>query len=49
MERVVAAFAAALAGDSEAGSGLARLMPGPAVDGYWHGRAGLEQDTVQHA
>ena len=49
MDRVVAAFDAALAGDTGATAGLAKVMPGPAVDGYWHGRAGLEQDAVQHA
>ena len=49
MDRVVAAFDAALAGDTGASAGLAKVMPGPAVDGYWHGRAGLEQDAVQHA
>ena len=43
MERVVAAFDAALAGDADATAALARVMPGPAVDGYWHGRAGLER------
>jgi collagenase-like PrtC family protease len=49
MDRVVAAFEAALAGDTEAAAGLARVMPGPAVDGYWHGRAGLEHEAAQHA
>lgn len=47
MERVVAAFAAALAGDAAAAAGLARVMPGPPVDGYWHGRAGLEHDAAR--
>ncbi len=42
MGRVVEAFAAALAGDGCAADSLARVMPGPAIDGYWHGRAGLE-------
>ena len=42
MGRVVEAFRAALAGEPTAADGLARIMPGPAVDGYWHGRAGLE-------
>jgi collagenase-like PrtC family protease len=42
MGRVVEAFQAALAGGHEAAGALARVMPGPAVDGYWHGRAGLE-------
>lgn len=42
MGRVVAAFSAALAGEAGGADALARVMPGPAVDGYWHGRAGLE-------
>ncbi len=42
MGRVVAAFSAALAGEDGGADALARVMPGPAVDGYWHGRAGLE-------
>ncbi|MDO9467883.1 MAG: U32 family peptidase [Thiobacillus sp.] len=42
MGRVVEAFRAALAGEDGAAAKLARVMPGPAVDGYWHGRAGLE-------
>jgi hypothetical protein len=46
---VVEAFRAALAGEPEAADGLARIMPGPAVDGYWHGRAGLENSLAQHA
>lgn len=41
MDRVVQAFAAALAGE-EAPVDLAPFMPGPPVDGYWHGRPGLE-------
>jgi collagenase-like PrtC family protease len=45
MGRVVEAFQAALAGEQGAASALARLMPGPPVDGYWHGRAGLEYGT----
>ena len=45
MGRVVDAFRAALAGEREAAGALARLMPGPPVDGYWHGRAGLERST----
>ena len=49
MERVVKAFDAALAGDSAAAAGLAKAIPGPSVDGYWHGRAGLEHDAAQHA
>ena len=40
MARVVDAFHAALAGDAHAD--LTRFMPGAPVDGYWHGRAGLE-------
>jgi collagenase-like PrtC family protease len=43
MGRVVDAFHAALAGEANAASALARIMPGPAVDGYWHGRAGLDR------
>jgi collagenase-like PrtC family protease len=43
MGRVVDAFQAALAGEQEAASALAHIMPGPAVDGYWHGRAGLDR------
>jgi collagenase-like PrtC family protease len=42
MAHVVEAFQAALAGETPAAEKLARVMPGPAVDGYWHGRAGLE-------
>lgn len=41
MGRVVDAFQSALAGET-APADLSRLMPGPAVDGYWHGRAGLD-------
>lgn len=41
MERVVQAFAAALAGNALPFD-LAPFMPGPPVDGYWHGRPGLE-------
>ncbi len=47
MGRVVAAFHAALAGETGAADMLARIMPGPPVDGYWHGRAGLEQPAGQ--
>lgn len=47
MGRVVEAFRAALAGESNAADALARIMPGPSVDGYWHGRAGLEYGTQQ--
>ena len=49
MERVVEAFHATLAGDADAASVLARVMPGPAVDGYWHGRAGLENPPGKHS
>ena len=42
MGRVVDAFQAALAGEGNAADALARIMPGPPVDGYWHGHAGLE-------
>jgi O2-independent ubiquinone biosynthesis protein UbiV len=42
MGRVVDAFRAALAGEGGAAAALARVMPGPPVDGYWHGHAGLE-------
>jgi collagenase-like PrtC family protease len=40
MARVVDAFQAALAGETHAE--LTRFMPGAPVDGYWHGRPGLE-------
>ncbi|MHB1084496.1 MAG: U32 family peptidase [Thiobacillus sp.] len=49
MGRVIEAFQAALADEPDAASALARIMPGPAVDGYWHGRAGLEHSTENHA
>jgi len=49
MGRVVEAFHAALAGETEAANALARVMPGPAVDGYWHGCAGLENSLESHA
>jgi collagenase-like PrtC family protease len=49
MGRVVEAFAAALAGETTDADALARVMPGPAVDGYWHGRAGLEHVAEKHA
>jgi O2-independent ubiquinone biosynthesis protein UbiV len=39
---VVQAFHAALEGDNSQAGKLARLMPGKPVDGYWHGKAGLE-------
>jgi len=45
MGRVVAAFEAALAGEDGAAEQLARVLPGPPVDGYWHGRPGLEFGT----
>jgi collagenase-like PrtC family protease len=48
MGRVVEAFQAALMGEARAADGLQRIMPGPPVDGYWHGRAGLERST-EHA
>jgi len=47
MGRVVEAFRAALAGEGNAADALVRIMPGPSVDGYWHGRAGLEYGTQQ--
>jgi collagenase-like PrtC family protease len=49
MGRVVDAFQAALAGETNAAEKLARIMPGPPVDGYWHGRAGLESSAQGHA
>lgn len=49
MGRVVEAFQAALAGETGAAEKLARVMPGPAVDGYWHGRAGLEHSAEKNA
>jgi collagenase-like PrtC family protease len=48
MGRVVEAFQAALAGERTDAGALARVMPGRAVDGYWHGRAGLEHSTENH-
>ena len=42
MGRVVDAFQAALAGDTHAADTLTHILPGPPVDGYWHGRAGLD-------
>ncbi|WP_310446701.1 U32 family peptidase [Thiobacillus sp.] len=42
MGRVVDAFQAALAGAPHAADTLTHILPGPPVDGYWHGRAGLE-------
>jgi len=44
MGRVVAAFHAALA-DEAIPADWTRLMPGAPVDGYWHGRAGLEHSA----
>ena len=49
MGRVVDAFHAAMTGEANAANALARIMPGPAVDGYWHSRAGLENSMEQHA
>lgn len=48
MGRVVEAFQAALMGEAGAADGLLRIMPGAPVDGYWHGRAGLERSS-EHA
>ena len=45
MGRAIAAFQAALAGEDGAADALARVMPGAPVDGYWHGRAGLEHSS----
>jgi collagenase-like PrtC family protease len=45
MGRVVEAFRLALAGDTPGADTLKRIMPGPPVDGYWHGHAGLEYGT----
>ena len=42
MGRVVESFAAALSGDSWDAAALRRAMPGAPIDGYWHGRAGLD-------
>ena len=47
MERVIDAFQAALAGEARAAEKLARVMPGPAVDGYWHGQAGLDHSAAR--
>ena len=49
MGRVVEAFQAALAGEDGAADTLVRVMPGPAVDGYWHGCAGLERAAESRA
>lgn len=51
MGRVVEVFRAALAGEAgaDAAEALARVMPGQPVDGYWHGRAGLERSIESHA
>lgn len=48
MGRVVEAFHAALSGENVAADALARFMPGKPVNGYWHGRAGLE-NSGNHA
>ena len=45
MGRAIAAFQAALAGEDGAADALARVMPSAPVDGYWHGRAGLEHSS----
>ncbi|MDQ1314817.1 MAG: O2-independent ubiquinone biosynthesis protein UbiV [Pseudomonadota bacterium] len=45
MGRVVEAFQATIMGEAGAADGLQRIMPGPPVDGYWHGRAGLERSS----
>lgn len=42
MGRVIDAFQAALAGEPGTPGDMTRIMPAPPVDGYWHGRAGLE-------
>ncbi len=42
MGRVVQAFYAAMEGDISQAAALARILPGKPVDGYWHGKAGLE-------
>lgn len=47
MARVIEAFQAALAGESPLTDSVARYMPGPPVDGYWHGRAGLDNSLAQ--
>ena len=49
MGRVVETFQAVLAGASCDTDKLARIMPGPPVDGYWHGRAGLEKTSQGNA
>jgi O2-independent ubiquinone biosynthesis protein UbiV len=49
MGRVAEAFQSALDGEHVVASALARVMPGKAVDGYWHGRAGLEASMERHA
>jgi collagenase-like PrtC family protease len=48
MGRVVECFQAALAGETVPAE-LTRLMPGAPVDGYWHGRAGLEHSHASDA
>ena len=47
MGKVVEAFRAALCGEPVLAEALARFMPGKPVDGYWHGRAGLESSMGQ--
>lgn len=42
MGRIVQAYHAAREGDPSQAAALARFMPGKPVDGYWHGKAGLE-------
>ncbi len=48
MGRVVEAFQAALAGEPMRADSLTRIMPGLPVDGYWHGRAGLDNSLDPH-
>ena len=47
MGRVAEAFRAALNGEAVAAGRLAAFMPGPSVDGYWHGRAGLDYQELR--
>ncbi|MEQ6290052.1 U32 family peptidase [Vogesella sp. GCM10023246] len=44
---VVQAFAAAIAGQTPLAD-LARLAPGPLVNGYWHGEAGIALKETAH-
>ena len=49
--KVVALFRAALNGTSapqQAAHELAPLLPEPSCDGYWHGRAGIEQTAAAY-